>query len=419
MFQSLRTAWKLPDLRKKLLMTLLLLGIYRLGSHIPAPGIDVSLINLGEVGGLLNLVDMFAGGNLQNMTILALNVGPYITASIIFQLLVMVIPALERLQKDGGEEGRKKLSQYQRYSAIALAAFQAWALVAGFRSAIISNSYIPLIILVFTAGSMFSMWLGEKISEVGIGNGISLLIFVGIVSRLIPSIRQTILAAGEGGVNPILLVISFAISLLIIAGIVMGTQGERRIPIQYAKRVVGRRMYGGQTTHLPMKVNQAGVIPVIFASSLLAFPFTIAGFFGDAPWAKWITEHLGYTTIPYQLLYAILTFVFTFFYTAVTFNSVEVADNMKKYGGFVPGIRPGKPTSDYMEKVLTRVTFVGAVFLTAVAILPNLLSFIGLPALFGGAFGGTGLIIVVGVALDTMKQIEAQLLMRQYEGFLK
>ena len=419
MFQSLRTAWKLPDLRKKLIMTLLLLGIYRLGSHIPAPGIDVSLIKLGESGGLLNLVDMFAGGNLQNMTILALNVGPYITASIIFQLLVMVIPALERMQKDGGEEGRKKLAQYQRYATIALAAFQAWALVAGFRSAIISNSYIPLIILIFTAGSMFSMWLGEKITELGIGNGISLLIFVGIVSRLIPSTRQTILSVGEGGLNPILLVISLALSLVIVAGIVMGTQGERRIPVQYAKRVVGRRMYGGQTTHLPMKVNQAGVIPVIFASSLLAFPFTIAGFFGDAPWAKWIVDHLGYTTIPYQLLYAILTFVFTFFYTAVTFNSVEVADNMKKYGGFVPGIRPGKPTSDYLEKVLTRVTFVGAVFLTAVAILPNLLSFVGLPALFGGAFGGTGLIIVVGVALDTMKQIEAQLLMRQYEGFMK
>lgn len=413
MFKSFLTALRLPDLRKKFIMTLVLLGIYRLGSHIPVPGVDLKAVDFGAAAGLLGLVDMFAGGALRRMTIFALNVNPYITASIIFSLLQMVVPSLERLAKEG-VEGHKKLSQYQRYATIVLAVVQGWALVAGFH-AVPNPAMVPLAVLVFTAGSMLAMWLGEKISEVGIGNGISLIIFVGIISRLIPGLGQTLSSVGQGGLDPLLLLLFVILGVGVIAGIIMVTQAERRIPIQYAKRMVGRRMYGGQTTHLPMRINQAGVIPVIFASSLLAFPLQIASFFGNAPWAQWVSRYFGYSSFPYQVAYALLTFLFTYFYTAVTFNPSDVADNMKKYSGFVPGIRPGKPTAEYLERVLTRITFVGALFLTALAVLPNLTSAFGVPI----AFGSTGLLIVVGVALDTMKQIEAQLLMRQYEGFLK
>lgn len=414
MFKSLLTAWKLPDLRKKLIMTFVLLAIYRLGAHIPVPGIDLERAAGGAGAGLLGLLDMFAGGALKRMSLFALGVNPYITASIIFQLLTMVIPALERMVKEG-VGGRKKVQQYERYATVALGAVQGWALIIARPEVVINRAYIPLIVLTFTAGTMFLMWLGEKISELGIGNGISLLIFVGIVASLVPSARQILTTVGEGGLNPLVLLVFLVLLVGAVAGIVLVTTGERRIPIQYAKRMVGRRMYGGQTTHLPLRVNQAGVIPVIFASSLLAFPITIASYFSNAGWARFIERYFGYSSVLYIVGYGLLTFVFTFFYTAVTFNPVEVADNMKKYSGFIPGIRPGKPTSEYFERVLTRITLAGALFLTIIAVLPNLTSLVGLPL----AIGGTGIIIVVGVALDTMRQIEAQLLMRQYEGFLK
>lgn len=414
MFKSLLTAWKLPDLRKKLLLTFLLLGIYRLGAHIPVPGIDLARATGQSAAGLLNLLDMFAGGALKRMSLFALGVNPYITASIIFQLLTMVIPSLERMVKEG-VEGRKKVQQYERYATILLGVVQGWALIIARPDVVPNRAYIPLIVLTFTAGTMFLMWLGEKISEIGIGNGISLLIFIGIVASLVPSARQVLTTVGEGGLSPFVVLLFLVLLVAAVAGIVMVTTGERRIPIQYAKRMVGRRMYGGQTTHLPLRVNQAGVIPVIFASSLLAFPITIASYFPEAGWARFIERFFGYSSVLYIVGYGLLTFVFTFFYTAVTFNPVEVADNMKKYSGFIPGIRPGKPTSEYFERVLTRITLAGALFLTIIAVLPNLTSLVGLPL----AIGGTGIIIVVGVALDTMRQIEAQLLMRQYEGFLK
>jgi preprotein translocase subunit SecY len=428
LLEAIKTAFKLPDLRKKIFWTLALLGIFRLGSFIPVPGPWDSKILadfFGEGNNLFGLLDMLAGGALKRMSIFAMSVNPYITSSIIMQLLTMAIPYLEQLAKEG-VEGRKVISQYTRYGTVVLSVIQGAAMAFGLAGqGALRNptawDYI-LIITSLTAGSVFLMWLGEVISERGIGNGISMLIFAGIVARIIPSSFEVLKSAMTGGgLGPSFFsILAFVVlAVAIVAGVVFVTQGERKIPVQYAKRVVGRKMYGGGATYLPMKVNQAGVIPIIFASSILAFPPTLGSYL---PTNSWIFKLLTvfYPGRPlYLVLYAIFIFVFTYFYTAVTFNPADVANNMKKYSGFIPGIRPGKPTAEYLDRVLTRITLAGALFLTAISLLPYAMGFI--PGFKGMAvqFGGTSLLIAVGVALDTMRQIESQLLMRQYEGFLK
>ncbi len=425
MLQTIGKAWKVPDIRKKIIFTLLMLVVFRIGSNIPIPGIDRSMLEEMFSGqyGLFDLFDLFSGGAFGNMTIFALSITPYITASIILQLLTIAIPSLERLAREG-MEGRKKITQYTRYLTVALALIQAAGMTLGlFRSALISTDWFSIVIIVLTlsAGTAFLMWLGEQINEHGIGNGISLIIFGGIVARLPAAIHTTWskYVAGEVSLMTIILFIIF--SVVVILGIIEVQQGQRRVPVQYAKRVVGRKMYGGQSTHIPIKVNQAGVIPVIFAMSILQFPLTITYFMNSqSAFSLWVTKWLSPSGSPgvwiYALFYAMLTIFFTYFYTMITFNPAEVANNMKQNGGFIPGIRPGRATVEYLTKVMNRVTFVGALFLAAVAILPTLVSqFTALDI----HFGGTSLLIAVGVALDTMKQLEQQLIMRNYSGFLK
>ncbi len=425
MLKTIAQAWKIPDIRKKIVFTLLMLLIFRIGSNIPVPGIDRDVLNQVFSGntGLFGLFDLFSGGAFSNFTIFALSITPYVTASIILQLLTIAVPSLEALAKEG-TEGKKKIAQYTRYLTVVLAFIQAIGLSVGlFRQAIVSKDLfsITVIVLTLSAGTAFLMWLGEQINENGIGNGISLIIMAGIVSRIPSAFHQTYvkLTAGEIGIVTIILFCIFA--LIVIVGIIMVQQGQRRIPVQYAKRVVGRKMYGGQSTHIPMRVNQAGVIPVIFALSLLQFPLTItyfvkAGAFSDFVKTWFSTSGNIWGVLVYCILNIILIMFFTFFYTAIVFNPLEVANNMKANGGFIPGIRPGKSTIEYLNKVMTRITFVGAVFLAFVAILPTLISH---NTALDMRFGGTSLLIVVGVAIDTMKQLESHMVMRNYQGFLK
>ncbi len=422
MLSAFRNAMRIGDLRRKILYTAALLLVFRLGSHIPVPGVDAAKLSERlrvEEGTVFGFLDMFAGGALSRFAIFALGVGPYITASIILQLLTIVIPRLEELQKEG-VEGRKKIQQYTRYGTVLLGLIQGLAttMLARTWGVLVNETFfhITVIVVSLTAGSVFLMWLGEKITEKGIGNGVSLIIFTGIVAEFPPGLYQAVRAVGQGGVSPISLILWLVLSVFIVAGVVMVQEGQRRIPVQYARRVVGRRMMGGGTTHLPLKVNQAGVIPVIFASSLLVFPLTIAQF---APSLAAIERWIGHGTTGYFILYTVLIVFFTYFYTAVTFNPAEVANNLKKNGGFIPGLRPGRPTAEYLDKVLTRITLAGGIFLALIALSPYVLAAVTrMPTQFL-YFGGTGIIIMVGVALDTMRQIEAQLLMRHYEGFLK
>ncbi len=415
---------KIPDLRKKILYTAIMLAIYRAGSFVPVPGVNAAALaqQLGVDGGnVFGFLNLFTGGALARFTVFAQGVSPYITASIVMNLLALVIPRLEQLSKEG-PEGRKIIAQYTRYATVVLAIVQAfgttmmargWGVLSPANSGFFG---MTLIMLTLTAGTMFTMWLGEKISENGIGNGISLLIFVNIVAAMPTGAVNALKAVGEGGLNIFSLIAYLLISVVVIAAVVMITQGERRVPVQYAKRVVGRKVYGGQSTHIPLKVNQAGVIPVIFASSVLTFPLTLAQFI---PAVDVINRWLGYGTFGYNLLYVILVFFFTYFYTAVTFNPVEVSTNMKKNGGYIPGLRPGKPTADFLDKILSRITLPGAAFLAIIAVLPFVVAAVTRIPSNILHFGGTGLLIIVGVALDTMQQIEAHLLMRHYEGFLK
>lgn len=423
MLDALRNALRIGDLRRKILYTMGLLIVFRIGSFVPVPGVNAAALadQLGVEGGnIFGFLNLFSGGALGRFTIFAMGVNPYITASIIMQLLTVVIPKLEELAKEGGE-GRKKIQEYTRYGTVVLGIVQAIGITSLARSWGVladANAFtFVTIVLTLTAGTTFLMWLGEKISEHGIGNGISLLIFAGIVAGVPVGTFNVFKALGEGGINPFSLLFFLVAGLVVIVAIIMVQQGERRVPVQYAKRVVGRRMYGGQSTHIPMKVNQAGVIPVIFASSVLFFPLTIAQFIPSI--APFIDRVIGIGTFGYNFLYFILVIFFTYFYTAVTWNPVDVADNMRKYGGFIPGLRAGKPTAQYLDRVLSRLTMAGALFLGIIAVLPYIMAAItAMPTSFL-YFGGTGLLIVVGVALDTMKQIEAQLLMRHYEGFLK
>ena len=401
-----------------MLFTLAMLIIYRLGSFIPVPGMDTdALAKLIEGGGLLGFFDVISGGAFKNFAVFAMNITPYINATIIMQLLTIAIPSLEALAKEG-EDGRKKIAQITRYGTVVLALIQALALSYGLRGYLLrtDTASILLVALSLTAGTAFLMWLGEQINERGIGNGISLIIFAGIVSRIPLGIQKLIDLYKAKTTNIIELVLFVVFAILIVMAVVYIQEGERRIPVQYAKRVVGRRMYGGQSTHIPLKVNQAGVIPVIFAMSLIAFPGQIAQFFPNSGAYKFFNTYFNWGTWGHGILYAFLIIGFTYFYTAVTFNPIEVANNIKKYGGFIPGIRPGKPTSDFITKSLNRITLVGAFFLAVIAIVPIfLMSFTGIKVYFGS----TSLLIVVGVAMDLMKQIEAQMVMRNYQGFLK
>ena len=425
MIRTVAKAWKIPDIRKKIIFTLLMLVVFRVGSQIPVPGINREILaqTFDSETGLFALFNLFSGGAFSQFTIFALSITPYITASIILQLLTIAIPSLERLAREG-VEGRKKIAAYTRYLTVVLAIIQAIGVSIGlFRQALISTDFfsVAVIVLVLTAGTTFLMWLGEQINEHGIGNGISLIIFAGIVSRLPSAIQEVWTKIADGSMSIVTLIIFVIFCVLVIVGIIYIQQGQRRVPVQYAKRVVGRKMYGGQATHIPMKVNQAGVIPVIFAMSFLQFPLTITYFMDPASGAaQWIEKWLSPMGSPGVWVYAafnvVLIIFFTYFYTSVTFNPVEVAHNMKANGGFIPGIRPGKATIEYLNRVMTRITFVGAVFLAAVAILPTLVSELGG---LNFHFGGTSLLIAVGVALDTMKQLEQQMVMRNYQGFLK
>ena len=428
MLKTVAQAWKVAEIRSKMIFTLLMLVVFRIGSNIPVPNINRSVLAdlfAGETG-LFDLFDLFSGGSFSNFTIFALSITPYITASIIIQLLGMAFPYFEKLAREG-VEGRKKMAQYTRYLTVVLALVQAVGLTVGlFRKAVVDKSAFSniVMVLVLTAGTAFLMWLGEQINERGVGNGISLLIFSGIVARIPSGIRALATAVESGSLSIVTLIIFIVAAVLVTAGVVMIQEGQRRIPVQYAKRVVGRKMYGGQSTHIPIKVNQSGVIPIIFALSLLQFPLTITYFLkADSGFTEFVTKWLSPSGMPgvwvYGVLNVVLIIFFTYFYTQATFNPVEVADNMKANGGFIPGIRPGKATEEYLQKVMSRITIVGAIFLAVIATLPTVLSVIAPESLGSIHFGGTSLLIAVGVALETVRQLENQMLMSNYQGFLK
>jgi preprotein translocase subunit SecY len=451
--ESLKNVFAVPDLRKRVLFTLALLAAYRVGSHIPTPGINPQA--LAELAAqarntMFGLYDMFSGQNLSQMTIFALGIMPYISASIILQLLTVVWPYLEKLSKEG-ELGRRKITQYTRYGTILLSVIQSLG-IAFFleRSTEIAGGlqlvYSPgwgfrlMTVLTLTTGSAFVMWLGEQITERGIGNGMSLIIFAGIVVGFIPAILLTVEQMSTGQINLFQIILLMVVMVLVIGAVVFVERGHRRVTVQYAKRMVGRRMYGGSSTHIPLKVNTGGVIPVIFASSILAFPATMAAMFPEGSWMRSVSDQLAWGMPLYNLLYVSGIIFFCYFYTAIIFNPDDVAENMRKYGGFIPGIRPGKRTAEYIDTILTRITLVGAIYLAIVAILPEFLingfkvapiPFVGpqldqyMPRWFTDGlgvqffFGGTSLLIIVGVSMDTVQQVESQLIMRHYDGFMK
>jgi preprotein translocase subunit SecY len=455
MLQSLRNIWDIPDLRKRVLFTLGLLAVYRLGNHVPTPGINAkALIDFFEQNrsNWFGLVDMFSGGNLSRVTVFALGIMPYISASIILQLLTVVWPYLEKLSKEG-ELGRRKITQYTRYGTVLLSIVQSLGIAVylekmtlGQQFQIVASpgiAFKAMTVLTLTTGTAFIMWLGEQITERGIGNGMSLLIFAGIVVGFPRGVLDSLQKVQRGEIGLITAILLVAMMVLVVAAIVFVERGQRRITVQYAKRVVGRRMYGGQSTHLPLRVNTSGVIPVIFASSIIAFPQTIASYFqANNPWMQAVSEQLRWGMPLYNLLYVTFIIFFCYFYTAIVFNPDDVAENMRKYGGFVPGIRPGKRTAEYLDHILGRITFGGAIYLALIAILPEFLitgfKVAPLPVIGPGLdafltnnnlewiteglglnfyFGGTSLLIIVGVAMDTVAQVEAQLIMRHYDGF--
>jgi preprotein translocase subunit SecY len=426
--ETLQNIFKIPDLRKRILFTLMIFLVYRIGGHIPSPGIDAKALGTffaQSQGTLFGLYDLFVGGNLKRATIFALGIMPYISASIIFQLLTAVIPYLEKLQKEG-EEGRRKITQYTRYATVGLAAIQALGIsifLEGLRGAqgepvvpFPGLSFRLLTLLTLTSGTIFVMWLGEQITEKGIGNGISLIIFVGVLEIFPAYWLNTFRSLTSGVLSPIVFLFAVGVMVGVTACVVIITQAQRRIPVQYAKRVIGRKIYGGQSTHLPLNVNAAGIIPIIFAQSVIMLPTTLTQYFSQVDWVDTFNSYLQPGSWLYTVLYAVLIVGFAYFYTAIVINPVDMADNMKKYGGFIPGIRPGHKTSEYIDRIMTRITLPGAMFFAFIAILPFYL--LKLPGI-SFFFGGTALLILVGVALDTIQQIEAHLMMRHYEGFLK
>jgi preprotein translocase subunit SecY len=451
MDNPLKNLFAVADLRNRILFTLALIGVYRIGAHVTTPGVNREAIAIvAEQAGntMFGLYNMFTGGNLLRATIFALGVMPYISSSIILQLLTVVWPYLERISKEG-ELGRRKITQYTRYLTLALAFVQALGIAFWLEQN--TDAGIPLVaspgwgfrlmcVLTLTTGTMFIMWLGEQITERGIGNGMSLLIFVGIIEGLPSAVFTTLEQMNTGQITPLRVAFLAVMMVVVIAAIVFVERGHRRITVQYAKRVVGRRQYGGTSTHIPLKVNTGGVIPVIFASSILAFPATLATMYESGTWGRWVTDSLAPGMPLYVLLYVVGIVFFAYFYTAIIFNPDDVAENMRKYGGFIPGIRPGKRTAEYIDTILARITLVGSLYLAAVALLPEFLMtgfrlgavpFIGenLDAMAPGwltqglgvtfFFGGTSLLIVVGVAMDTVQQVESQLIMRHYDGFMK
>jgi preprotein translocase subunit SecY len=428
MLNKIQEIFSIPELKRRVLFTLGLLVVYRIGGHITTPGVDAAVLAeffQRQRGTILGLYDLFAGGNLEKATIFALGIMPYISASIILQLFQAVIPYFEKLAKEG-DEGRKKITQYTRYGTVVLSVIQGFG-IAMFLENMTGPSgasavmfpgwgFRLLTVLTLTAGTVFVMWLGEQITERGIGNGISLIITIGIIARYPIDALNTLRAVQLGQMTPFKLAILLLVMVFITAGIIFVTQGQRRIPVQYAKRVVGRKVYGGQASFIPLSVNIAGVIPIIFAQSLIMFPGTIAAFFQNVTFLQTITLWLSPGHVIYITLYSLIIIFFTYFYTAIVLNPVDLADNMKKSGGFIPGIRPGKRTAEYIDRILTRITLPGAIFLAFIAVLPDILiRQAGVPFYFGG----TGLLIVVGVMLDTLRQVESHLLMRHYEGFVK
>jgi len=422
---------KIPELKRRIIFTLLMLVVYRVGCHIPIPGVDATALAAffnQMQGTVLGLFNMFSGGALEQMSVMALGIMPYITASIILQLLAIVVPHLEKLRKEG-EQGRKKITQYTRYGTVVLSIIQGLGIAYGLEN-MSSPDGAPVVpfggwgfrlltVITLAAGTAFLMWLGEQITERGVGNGISLIIFSGIVARFFPGVGRVYELIRVGQISAFFMAIVVALMIAIVGFIVFMERAQRRIPVQYAKRVVGRKMYGGQSTHLPLKINTSGVIPAIFASSMLMFPATIGNFIDleGIPWLNYVMNTLLQGNhLVYNILYVILIIFFCYFYTAVHFNPVDVADNMKKQGGFIPGIRPGKNTAEYIDRVLTRITLCGALYVSAVCVLPQIFMYqLNVPIYFGG----TALLIVVGVGMDTSNQIESHMLTRHYEGFMK
>lgn len=434
MIKSIQSIFRIPELKKRILFTLFILIVDRIGGHIPVPGINGKALfqffeSMGG-GGIFGLYDMFAGGALSQATVFALGIMPYISASIILQLLGAVIPYFQKLQKEG-EEGRKKITQYTRYGTVLISTLQAYGLAVFLESIgttatgqlVVPNpgfTFRILTMITMASGSVLLMWLGEQITERGIGNGISLIIFTGIIA-LFPNAILTEIDQVVGGNRAVLTeIFLFALMIATVAAVVLLTQGMRKIPVQYAKRVIGRKVYGGQSTHIPLRVNTAGVMPIIFAQSIMFVPGTIKTFFPGSEFVNTISSYFEYTSVIYWIIYGSMIVFFTYFYTAIAFNPVDVADNMKKYGGFIPGVRPGKKTADFIDNILTRITLPGSIFLALVAIFPYFITkFTNVSFTFASFFGGTSLLIIVGVALDTLQQIESQLLMRHYDGFLK
>ena len=418
MFAALANIYKIPELRQKIIFTLVMFAVFRLGTHIPVPGVDPSAIEqLFATGNLFGLLDLFSGGAFSKFSIFAMSITPYINASIIMQLLTVVIPTLEQWSKEG-QEGHKKTTKVTRYLTVALAFFQAVGMSIGLKQAILNPNPVSILIIAITltGGTIFLMWIGEQITANGVGNGISLIIFAGIVAAL-PKNLGTIYSYLQAGTISYFNAFVFAvIALLMIVFVIYIQEGNRRVPISYAKRVVGKKTYGGSSSHIPLKVNHAGVIPIIFASSVLMFPVTVAQFI-EVPWVTTLAGYFAWGTPLQTSIYALLIIFFTYFYTAVTVKISDMAENLKKYGGFIPGIRPGKPTEEYLDTVMTRITLAGAFFLAFIAVLPNLVA--GATHIEGVYFGGTALLIVVGVALNTMKQIESMVVMRHYQGFMK
>jgi preprotein translocase subunit SecY len=415
---ALSNVFKIPELRQKITFTLIMFAVFRLGTHIPVPGVDPTAIEkLFANGNLFGLLDLFSGGAFSKFSIFAMSITPYINAAIIIQLLNVVIPTLEQWSKEG-EEGHKKTTQVTRYLTVVLAFLQALGMSIGLKAAILNPNPVNILIvsITLTAGTVFLMWVGEQITAQGVGNGISLIIFAGIVAAL-PKNIGTIYHYVQAGTTSYFSVFCFlVVALAMVMFVVYVENGFRRVPISYAKRVVGARAMGGHSSHIPLKVNQAGVIPIIFASSVLMFPVTVAQFI-EIPWVKTVSSYLQWGTPLQTTLYVGMIIFFTYFYTAVTVKIPDMADNLKKYGGFIPGIRPGQPTADYLDHVMTRITLAGSVFLAFIAVLPNMIA--GLTHIQGVYFGGTALLIVVGVAMQTMKQIESMVVMRHYEGFMK
>jgi preprotein translocase subunit SecY len=421
---SFQNIFKIEELKKRIIFTLALLVVYRIGCHIPTPGINGDALSkfLTQKGGaMMNFFDMFSGGALSRVTIFALGIMPYISASIILQLLTVVVPAIGKLAKEG-QEGQKKITKYTRYGTVAISAIQSFGIAAGLESMSGGQfvqtpgwSFRIITMITLTSGTAFIMWLGEQITERGIGNGISLIIFAGIVARFPNAVVSTVRLVKAGELSLFFVIFLIAMMVVVVGAIIYLEKGQRKIPVQYAKRVVGRKVYGGQSTHLPLKINTAGVIPPIFASSIIMFPATVAGFI-PVPWVQSFAKQLAPGTIVYTLLYVSMIFFFAYFYTAIVFNPVDIADNLKKYGGYVPGIRPGQKTSEYLYRVLSRLTFVGAIYLAIICVIPEILiTKFGVPFYFGG----TSLLIAVGVGLDTISQVESHLVTRSYEGFMK